>query len=129
MLVYLCFLHSFILFTFFAVGPRGWKVIVESPDQMASMTSTNIFSENAQVQEWARELKKFLVERTGLPFGKMTTCFFSDCCGYEYAHKSVRPTKIPPVLRRMMRVLMPHCGLKSESRWPTGINVNYYPNG
>ena len=118
------FIHKCIV-----VARLGWKVVVESPDQMASLTTTNIFCENAQVEEWADDLKALLMGTTGIGLGKLTTCFFSNCCGYAYAHKSVIPSKIPSVLRRMMGVLMPVCGLKSESHWPTGVNVNYYPNG
>jgi hypothetical protein len=104
------FIHKCIV-----VARLGWKVVIESPDKMASLTTTNIFCENAQVEEWADELKSLLMGTTGIGFGKLTTCFFSNCCGYTYAHKSVIPSKIPSVLRRMMGVLMPVCGL-SRSR-------------
>ena len=111
------------------VSPRHWRVVVESPDKLATLTKTNIFMEDAQIQTWAEELKGIIVNESGSSFGSLTTCFFSDCCGYEYTNKRVSPTRIPPVLFKMLSKLMPACGIICESRWPTGINVNYYPDG
>jgi len=96
---------------------------------MATLTKSNIFTEDSQVQVWANELKRLLVEKVGDRFGAMTTCFFSDCCGYEYANKQVQPTPIPRVLFDMLAKLMPACGIYSKEMWPNGINVNYYPDG
>ena len=114
---------------FITVSPRGWRVLVESPDRMATLTKSNIFTEDSQVQVWADELKRLLVEKVGSRFGGMTTCFFSDCCGYEYTHKQVRPTPFPRVLFDMLAKLMPACGIHSKDMWPNGVNVNYYPDG
>jgi hypothetical protein len=96
---------------------------------MASLTKTNIFTEDVQVQAWAEELKNLVLHQAGTRLGQLTTSFFSDCCGYEYAHLQVKPKKIPRVLFDMMSKLMPVCGIHSTSQWPTGVNVNYYPNG
>ena len=111
------------------VSPRGWRVIVESPDKVASLTKTNIFTEDALIKVWAEELKNILLRDAGSKFGKLTTSFFSDCCGYEYTHNQVRAHRIPRVLKDMMSKLMPVCGMSDFSRWPTGVNVNYYPDG
>jgi hypothetical protein len=93
------------------------------------LTKTNIFTEDAQVQAWAEQLKAILLQHAGSKFGKLTTAFFSDCCGYAYTNQQVRPHRIPRVLRDMMSKLMPVCGIYDTSRWPTGVNVNYYPDG
>jgi hypothetical protein len=29
----------------------------------------------------------------------------------------------------MMAALMPVCGISNKNFWPTGINVNFYPDG
>ena len=113
----------------YLVGPRSWRVLFESPDGLASMTHTTVFTDNQQCHKWANELNTILLQRVGHKFGKMTSCFFSNCCGYEYANNSVKPTPIPRVLNEMMAHLMPRCGIYSKHLWPTGINVNYYPDG
>jgi len=113
----------------FAVSPQGWRVLVESPDKLATLTKSNIFTEDSQVQVWADELKTLLVEKVGSRFGAMKTCFFSDCCGYEYTNNQVRPTPLPRVLFDMLAKLMPACGIYSKDMWPNGVNVNYYPDG
>ena len=123
---FICFIK---LSYFLEVGPRGWTLLVESPDKLATLTKTNIFTEDAVIQNWAEELKRILLQQTGMKFGKLTTSFFSDCCGYEYARVQVRPHRIPRVLFDMMSKLMPVCGVSDTSRWPTGVNVNYYPDG
>ena len=118
-----------IWFNILVVGPRSWRILFESPDRLASMTQTTIFTDNEQCHKWADELINILLQSAGHKFGKMTSCFFSNCCGYEYAHNSVKPTRIPRVLYDMMAHLMPHCGMSARELWPTGINVNYYPDG
>ena len=55
--------------------------------------------------------------------------FFSNCCGYEYSKFRVQPSRIPPVLFEMMAALMPVCGITNQNCWPTGVNVNFYPDG
>ena len=121
---------SFLIwFNILVVGPRSWRILFESPDRLASMTQTTIFTDNEQCHKWADELINILLQSAGHKFGKMTSCFFSNCCGYEYAHNSVKPTRIPRVLYDMMAHLMPHCGMSARELWPTGINVNYYPDG
>jgi len=111
------------------VGPHGWKTLFESPDSLSRMTQTTIFTNQSQTDKWASELKAILLARTGRSLGSMTTCFFSNCCGYEYSNFRVQPSKIPPVLFEMMAALMPVCGISNQNFWPTGINVNFYPDG
>ena len=123
-------LHSFNVSVYaVVVSPRGWRILVESPDKLASLTRTNIFTEDVQIQAWAEQLKNLLLHQSGTKFGKLTTAFFSDCCGYEYTHQQVRRHRIPRVLLDMMSKLMPVCGISETCRWPTGVNVNYYPDG
>jgi hypothetical protein len=112
-----------------AVGPHGWNTLFESPDSLARLTKTTIFTNESQTDKWASELKAILLARTGRSLGSMTTCFFSNCCGYEYSKFRVQPSKIPPVLFEMMAALMPVCGITNKDCWPTGINVNFYPDG
>ena len=117
------------LFELCAVGPRPWTVMVESPDKRASLTRTTVFTDNEKVQRWVHELKDIVLRDEGQPLRKMTTSFFSDCCGYTYSNVCVEPTKIPAALQQMIAHVMPACGLPNPRMWPTGINVNYYPDG
>jgi hypothetical protein len=117
------------MLTCYLVSPHSWRVIVESPDKLATLTKTNIFTEDVQVQAWAEELKNLLLHQAGTRFGRLTTTFFSDCCGYEYTHQQVKPQSFPRVLLDMLSKLMPVCGITSTSHWPTGVNANYYPDG
>ena len=112
-----------------AVGPRSWTVMFESPDKRASMTRTTLFTDNDKVQRWVHDLKDIVLRHEGQSLSRLTTCFFSDCCGYTYSNVSVEPTKIPRVLHEMMAHVMPACGLRNPRMWPTGINVNFYPDG
>ena len=88
------------------VCPRGWTLLVESPDKLACLTKTNIFTEDALIQDWAEQLKTILLNKPASKLGKLTTSFFSNCCGYEYAHVQVRPQRIPRVLNDMMSKLL-----------------------
>ena len=77
---------------------------------------------------WAQELKAH-VDEYASKFGSLKTIFFSNCCGYEYTGFAARAVPIPKVLQDIMAELMPVCGILEKSKWPNGINVNYYANG
>ena len=63
---------------------------------------------------------------------KRVTAFFArGCdCGYKYDKNS--PDKglpFPEVLRQILKIIMPICGILEEKFWPTAANVNYYKTG
>jgi len=64
------------MLTCYLVSPHSWRVIVESPDKLATLTKTNIFTEDVQVQAWAEELKNLILHQAGTRFGRLTTTFF-----------------------------------------------------
>ena len=72
-----------------AVGPHGWKTLFESLDSLSRLTKTTIFTNQSQTDKWTSELKAILLARTGRSLGSLTTCFFSNCCGYEYSNNTV----------------------------------------
>ena len=63
---------------------------------------------------------------------KRVTAFFARLCtcGYKYDKNSPdQGLPFPEVLRQILKVIMPMCGLFTEELWPTGANVNYYKTG
>ena len=87
-----------------------------------------MFVSYPKTKAWAQDLKAFVDEHAS-KFGSLKTLFFSNCCGYEYTGFAARAVPIPDVLNYIMSDLMPVCGILEKSKWPTGINVNYYANG
>mmetsp|Transcript_33443 Transcript_33443/g.90539 ORF Transcript_33443/g.90539 Transcript_33443/m.90539 type:complete len:147 (-) Transcript_33443:336-776(-) len=39
------------------------------------------------------------------------------------------PVEYPPWMVRLMRLVMPFCGLTDEAEWPTSCNMNLYEDG
>jgi len=87
-----------------------------------------VFVSSPKTKAWAQDLKAY-VEEHASKFGTLKTIFLSNCCGYENTGFAVRAVPIPDVLDDIMAELMPVCGILEKSKWPNGINVNYYANG
>ena len=93
----------------------------------------------AMVDGWMTDIIDLMSDpEVGRTFGfrltdnKRVTAFFARLCTCGYKYDKNSPDKglpFPEVLRQILKVVMPMCGLTSEDGWPTGANVNYYKTG
>ena len=93
----------------------------------------------AMVDGWMTDVIQVMSDRkVGRTFGyrltdnKRITAFFARRCNCGYKYDKNSPDEglpFPEVLRQILKLIMPMCGLHSEEFWPTGANVNYYKTG
>lgn len=50
-------------------------------------------------------------------------------CTYRYGSVMAEPQEFPPFMMKLLRVVMPMCGITSEQDWPDACNLNLYEDG